>query len=530
MNEPAVPASLPSGQPSPAPSPPRWPFLVAGAVSVAVAIAVGEIVAGLVAGAPSLVVAIGSLVIDLQPAGAKDLVVSLFGTNDKLALNVVVLVAALAIGGFLGLVARTRFGRVAAVYVAVGIVALFASLRLEAFSAPLSVVTVVLAVGAALLTLRVLVDAAEQRIASGAPARAGMPDWDRRRFLVLSGSLAVGSIAVGSIGRALLQNAHALEPVSVNLPPPSLAPAPLQPDASLPVDGITPIVVPNDAFYRIDTALLVPRVNVATWNVTVKGMVDRTVTLTYDELAALPIFEQYVTIACVSNEVGGDLVGNALWRGVHLRDVLAMAGVDPGASQIVGRSVDGFTVGFPTAWAMDPSRDPMIALGMNGEPLPVEHGYPARLIVPGLYGYVSATKWLAEIELTTLDAFDAYWIPRGWSKEAPILTQSRIDVPHDGAGLGAGPVAIAGVAWAPDRGIAKVEVRIDGGAWLPATLSAAISKATWVQWRVGWDATAGEHTIEVRATDGRGEVQTDQVSPPPPDGARGHHTIRVRVG
>ena len=214
----------------------------------------------------------------------------------------------------------------------------------------------------------------------------------------------------------------------------SLAPAPLAADTALAVPGITPIVVPNDDFYRIDTALIVPRVNVATWSVTVKGMVDRVVTLTYEQLAALPIFEQYVTIACVSNEVGGNLVGNALWRGVRLREVLAMAGVHPDASQIVGRSVDGFTVGFPTAWAMDPTREPMIALGMNGEPLPVAHGYPARLIVPGLYGYVSATKWLAEIELTTLDAFDAYWVPLGWSKEAPILTQSRIDVPPTATG------------------------------------------------------------------------------------------------
>ncbi len=529
-----APASLP---PSPAPS--RWPFFVAGAVAVAVAIAVGEIVAGLVAGAPSLVVAIGSLVIDLQPAGAKDFVVSLFGTNDKLALNVVILVAALAIGGGLGLVARTRFATAAGAFGAFGAVALYASLRLGTNSPPLSLLTVVLAVAAALGTLRTLAGPADARLV---PAGAGptaptdrrghgsMPDWDRRRFLITSGSLAVGSVVVGSIGRALLQGAHSQEPVSASLPASGLSPAPLAPDTSLAVDGITPIVVPNDRFYRIDTALVVPRVNVATWSVTVKGMVDRAVTLTYEQLAALPIFEQYVTIACVSNEVGGDLVGNALWRGVHLREVLAMAGVKDGATQIVGRSVDGFTVGFPTEWAMDPSRDPMIALGMNGQPLPVEHGYPARLIVPGLYGYVSATKWLAEIELTTLEAFDAYWVPRGWAKEAPILTQSRIDVPHDGAGLTAGSVAIAGVAWAPDRGVSKVEIRIDDGEWQPATLSAAISKATWVQWRYGWDATAGEHTIEVRATDGSGQVQTADRTPPPPDGARGHHTIRVRVG
>ena len=521
----------------------RWPFFVAGAVAVAVAIAVGEIVAGLVQGAPSLVVSVGSLVIDLQPPGAKDVVVSLFGTNDKLALNVLVLVVALAVGGWLGTMARTSLTRATVGFVAFGVLALYASLRMEIFSAPLSVVTVILAVGAALATLRELTDAARLRTggstivdprSSSRRARrkdvATMPDWDRRRFLVRSGALAVGSVVLGSLGRTLLQSAHEEQPASAALPASSLTPAPLTPADSLAVAGITPIVMPNDQFYRIDTALIVPRVDVATWSVKVTGMVEREVSLTYAQLTALPIFEQYVTIACVSNFVGGDLVGNALWRGVHLREVLAMAGVKDGATQIVGRSVDGFTVGFPTEWAMDPSREPMIAIGMNGDPLPVEHGYPARLIVPGLYGYVSATKWLAEIELTTLEAFDGYWVPLGWAKEAPILTQSRIDVPHNGAGLSAGSVAIAGVAWAPDRGVSKVEVRIDAGEWRPASLSSPISKATWVQWRVGWDASAGQHTIEVRATDGTGQVQTDQVSDPAPDGAHGHHTISVRVG
>jgi DMSO/TMAO reductase YedYZ molybdopterin-dependent catalytic subunit len=296
------------------------------------------------------------------------------------------------------------------------------------------------------------------------------------------------------------------------------------------VDGITPLVVPNDGFYRIDTALLVPRVDVATWTLTVKGMVDREVRLTYDQLRAMPLFDQYVTIACVSNEVGGHLVGNALWTGVHLRDVLAMAGVQQGATQIVGRSVDGFTVGFPTSWAMDTARDPMIAIGMNDRVLPSDHGYPARLIIPGLYGYVSATKWLSEIELTTLEAFDAYWVPLGWSKEAPILTQSRIDVPRSGSNLAAGPVSIAGVAWAPDRGVEKVEVKVDDEDWVQATMSVPLSDATWVQWLRTWDATPGHHVIMVRATDRTGEVQTADISSPAPDGARGHHTIEVNVG
>ncbi|MEA2537014.1 MAG: hypothetical protein QOF11_1248 [Chloroflexota bacterium] len=511
---------------------------------MAVAVAFSEIVAGLLPGAPSLVVSVGALVIDLQPPGAKDVIVSIFGTNDKLALNVAILIVAVGVGGLLGLVARARFATAAMAFVVFGLLSLYASLRLGIDSPALSVATVGLAVIAALGSLRYLVDSARASSGdspSGSPASvpgsppaarsmAGMPNWDRRRFLIRSGSLAIGSVVVGSVGRTLLQVSHSQEPPVAVLPGSSLSPAPLSQAASLPVDGITPIVMPNNRFYRIDTALVVPRVDVATWSVKVSGMVDREISLTYDQLRALPIFEQYVTIACVSNEVGGDLVGNALWRGVHLREVLAMAGVRTGATQIVGRSVDGFTVGFPTEWAMDPGRDPMIAIGMNGEPLPVEHGFPARLIVPGLYGYVSATKWLAEIELTTLEAFDAYWIPLGWAKEGPILTQSRIDVPRNGAAVATGPVAIAGVAWAPDRGVARVEVRVDGGPWLPATLSAPISKATWVQWRLGWDATPGDHTIEVRATDGRGEVQTDQVSPPPPDGARGHHTISIRAG
>jgi hypothetical protein len=228
------------------------------------------------------------------------------------------------------------------------------------------------------------------------------------------------------------------------------------------------------------------------------------------------MFEQYVTLSCVSNEVGGKLVGNAKWTGVRLRDVLAIAGVQASATQLVGRSVDGFTAGMPTAWVMDPSREPMIALKMNDEPLPRNHGYPARLVVPGLYGYVSATKWLTELELTTLEAFNGYWVPLGWAKEAPILTQSRIDTPR--GSVAGGTVPIAGIAWAPDRGVSKVEVAIDGQ-WRDARLSKPISDATWVQWVTEWTTTPGSHTIQVRATDGDGVVQEERSSPPVPDGA-----------
>ncbi len=294
------------------------------------------------------------------------------------------------------------------------------------------------------------------------------------------------------------------------------------------IPGIAPLITPNDDFYRIDTALFVPQVDPAGWSLRITGMVDREVELSFDDLLAMPRHEDFITLSCVSNEVGGDLVGNAVWSGVLLRDVLDLASPDPAADQIVGRSVDGWTGGFPTA-TLDDGRPAIVAVTMNGEPLPVAHGFPARLVVPGLYGYVSATKWLTEIELTTLDGFDGYWIPRGWSKEGPIKTQSRIDVPRNRSTVAAGRVAVAGVAWAPTREIERVEIRVDEGSWQPVELSGALSSFSWVQWAMAWEASAGEHTIEVRATDGTGEVQTDRRTAPAPNGASGHHTIRVTV-
>jgi DMSO/TMAO reductase YedYZ molybdopterin-dependent catalytic subunit len=356
-----------------------------------------------------------------------------------------------------------------------------------------------------------------------------MPDWSRRGFLLRAGGAAVAVSAAGVLGRSLLEARRQTPAIAASEIPAPARVASLPPGAESTVEGITPLVVPNEDFYRIDTALLVPSVDVASWHLRIHGMVDRETTLSFEQLVALPLFEQYVTIACVSNEVGGDLVGNAKWTGVSLRDVLDMAGVQGGATQLVGRSVDGWTAGMPTSWVTDDAREAMIAVRMNDEPLPLEHGFPARLIVPGLFGYVSATKWLSELELTTLEAFDAYWIPRGWAKEAPVLTQSRIDVPRPRTRVTAGRVPVAGVAWAPDRGVARVEVAIDGQ-WREARLSTPISDATWVQWRLDWDATPGSHELQVRATDGGGEVQTADRTQPAPDGARGHHTIVVEVG
>ncbi len=504
----------------------RWRLAFAGAVSVLAAIGIGELAAGLIAGIPSPILAIGRGIVALQPPGAKDFVASLFGTNDKLALEVVIVAIALAIGAAFGiLLARRRD-------LASMIIAGFAGLGFVASlgDPDVSVVLAAAAAGAEAIGgiwafNRLITLAIGPESAKSPGKRSTMPDWSRRSLLVQGGAIAVGSVVGSVVGRYLLEGQR--KPVAANLPQPGQT-ATLPNGADLGIPGETPIVMPNDRFYRIDTALITPNVDVATWSMKVSGMVDHPVTLTYDQLVQLPIIEQYVTIACVSNVVGGDLVGNALWRGVPLRTVLDMAGVQKGATQLVGRSVDGFTVGMPTEWVMDESRVPMIAVGMNGQPLPRAHGYPARLIVPGLYGYVSATKWLAELELTTLEAFDAYWVPLGWAKEAPILTQSRIDLPLNGANLDPGPITIAGVAWAPDRGITKVEVGINDE-WHEARLSTPISKATWVQWLYDWAPASGAYTIEVRATDGTGVVQTAEHSEPAPDGARGHHTIKVRV-
>jgi DMSO/TMAO reductase YedYZ molybdopterin-dependent catalytic subunit len=362
--------------------------------------------------------------------------------------------------------------------------------------------------------------------------RTGLPVDGRRGFLVRAGALGALAVVGGGIGRSLVEGRAAqVATVEATIPQavePAVAPGP---DASFEVAGLTPLLVPNADFYRIDTALVTPSVDLASWRLRVHGMVRTEVTLSFEELVQLPLVERYVTIACVSNEVGGRLVGNAKWTGVRLADVLEMAQPLPEASQIVPRSVDGWTAGFPTTWvtAPDRPRDALIAVKMNDEPLPSAHGFPARLIVPGLYGYVSATKWLSDIELTTLESFDAYWIPRGWAKEAPILTQSRIDVPRGGTDIAAGTVAVAGVAWAPDRGIAAVEVQVDDGPWQPARIASPLGPQTWVQWKLAWQAAPGEHVLRVRATDGSGEVQTDRVTRPDPDGARGHHAITVRV-
>ncbi len=561
-NQPALSSPEPSppaqGGPAPLPGVPAGRAALSGAISAAAALATGELLAGLIRGIPSPLAAVGTAAIDFAPPGSKEVVVSLFGTNDKAALLALVTAIVLAAGAGIGVIARRRV-TLAGVLI-VGLVAIggLASLRDPTAIGPLVVVAAALQAGLGLQALVMLLAAARPRVdagtaaspsasgtePSGAAAFSAEARPGRRAFLLQAGAMGALALAGGLIGRAMLGGRAAAEAsasvgdgtgaagTSKLAIPQAVDPAPAPgADASFSIPGITPVVVPNSEFYRIDTAFFPPSVDIATWSLRVFGMVDREVRLSFAELVQLPLIEQYVTIACVSNEVGGNLVGNAKWTGVKLADVLAMAGVQSGATQVVPRSIDGWTAGFPTTWITDPAhpRDAIIAVKMNDQPLPAEHGFPARLIVPGLYGYVSATKWLTEIELTTLEAIDAYWVPRGWAKEAPILTQSRIDVPQSGARVSAGPVAVAGVAWAPDRGIAKVELRVDGGPWQAATLATELSAATWVQWKWTWQAAPGAHFIEVRATDGTGVVQTDKVTAPDPDGARGHHQIQVQV-
>jgi DMSO/TMAO reductase YedYZ molybdopterin-dependent catalytic subunit len=513
----------------------RLTWALCGMAAAAIAIGVGELVAAFL-GTGSIVGAVGALIIALQPPGAKDLMVALFGENDKLALEVGTAIGGILVGAILGLVGRRDRAYAAAGFVGFGLVAFALTQRsplVDPVSGLLVSTSAVLAgIGMFYWLSNALAAAPSRAPAQGpdgvtTPSRPAVPTIPRRAFIAMAAAfVAVGGV-LAIIGRYLASQVGNVTP-PVAIPTPGATPQPDPTGADFAIDGLTPIIVPNDEFYRIDTALGIPRLDAETWRLRIHGMVDREVTVTYEELLAMPIVEQIVTIACVSNQVGGHLVGNAKWTGTPLVPLLERAGVKAEASQLVGRSFDGWTSGFPTAHLAGAGKDAMLVVAMNGEPLPAAHGFPARLIVPGLYGYVSATKWITEIELTTLDAFDAYWVPLGWAKEAPILTQSRIDLPRSGQRVATGSVEIAGVAWAPTRGISRVEVTIDDGAtWREAELSVPLSNTAWIQWRTAVDMPPGDYFIKVRATDGTGETQTAEITQPAPDGARGYHTIRV---
>lgn len=355
-----------------------------------------------------------------------------------------------------------------------------------------------------------------------------MTNFDRRKFLAVSGVTAVGATAAGVGGQVLSNKRFSVNTSAVHLAAPAMKPKPLPKGTTLNIPGLSSFYTSNTDFYRVDTSLVIPQVQASTWQLRIHGMVDNPMTITFDELMKMPMVEHDVTLTCVSEGVGGGYIGNARWEGTLLANVLRKAGIQPGAQQIVMRDVNAMTIGVATDPVMD-GRMSLLAVGMNGQPLPPAHGFPVRVVVPGLYGYVSATKWVVDMELTTFAAFNPYWVQRGWSKQAPIKTESRIDVPQARGNVPRGTVTIAGVAWAQHRGIEAVEVFVDG-TWREAKLATQDTPDTWRQWYYRWDATTpGTYQVMVRATDGTGHTQTSVKHQTEPNGATGYHTIHITV-
>jgi DMSO/TMAO reductase YedYZ molybdopterin-dependent catalytic subunit len=540
---------------------------LAGLLAVASGAAVAELVAALL-GRPQAgtVVAVGAVLVDAAPTPVKEFAVATLGTADKPVLlgGIAVVLAVLAAG--LGVVAfRNRVAGLAGVAVLglVGVAAAVTRPAAELVDALPSLVGGLVIAGALLLLLRPLQPAPSERKrlwvhsthrkplsvhadrASAAAAvgsddrRTGHPGpddlaappdepagvaVDRRAFLGAAALVAAGAAATGGVAVLLGRSA-----TSTRVREAVRLPAPTEPAPPLPA-GVEPgFVTANPDFYRVDTALTVPRVDLDSWRLTIGGMVDSPAELSFAELLDRPLVERVVTLNCVSNEVGGPYIGTARWLGVPLAPLLHEVGVRPGADQLLARSVDGMTIGTPMAALFD-GREPLLCVGMNGEPLPPEHGFPVRMLTPGLYGYTGACKWLGELEATTFADVDAYWVERGWAPQGTVKTASRIDRPAPFAPLTPGAVPVAGVAWAQGRGIRAVEVRVDDAGWQPATLLPVPSVDTWVQWRYDWPATPGSHSLSVRATDGTGAVQPEERVDPFPDGATGWHTVTVSVG
>ncbi|GAA3592503.1 molybdopterin-dependent oxidoreductase [Kineosporia mesophila] len=498
----------------------------AGLASGVFALGLAQVIAGLVSPSSAPIVALGDVVVANVPAWLKNFAVSTFGTHDKVALlTVAYLVAALlsALAGLLALRGRAGTWLV----LALGAVAALAAATRPESTALAALPSLIGAAAGMFVLQRLVVMIREWGRAD--PDTAAALIAGRRTVIGLGSVLAVG-IATGALGNwlgARLRGATASRD-ALKLPVPA-DPAPAWPSGvEVGVKGMEPFLTPNDDFYRIDTALSVPLLTAEDWSLRIHGLVEREVTLTWAELVAGDLVERDLTLMCVSNEIGGDLTGTARWIGLPIQPLLERAGVGKDADMVLSTSSDGWTASTPVETLTD-GRDAILAIGMNGEPLPLEHGFPVRMIVPGLYGYVSATKWVVDLEVTRFDRAEGYWTPRGWSERGPVKTGSRIDVPGNGEKVDPGTVTLAGIAWAEHRGITGVEVRVDGGAWQKATLGAEDSVDTWRQWYFAWNAVKGSHEIQVRATDGDNAVQTGDEAPPAPDGATGWHTISVTV-
>ncbi|MEW1952007.1 molybdopterin-dependent oxidoreductase [Terrabacter sp. NPDC080008] len=504
----------------------RTRLALSGVLAAVAGTAAGHLVAGFLSPASSPVLAVGSTVIDLTPTPLKEWAIATFGTNDKVVLQGSVLVVTLALATVAGLLSRRRLAvGVAFLVVLTSLAGAAALLRPAAH--PLDVVPalVAMAVGVATFVwLAHLTHTTSGRLRDG-DAQRSMGTSGRRGFL--AGALGVAALSVlAAAGGQLRAGAQAVK--KVVLPRPSDPAAPLPKGLEATVAGISPLRTPTDSFYRVDTNLTVPKVDVDSWTLEVDGMVERPFSLTFAELAAMPLIERDITMTCVSNEVGGGYIGAARWLGVRLTDVLDRAGVKGSPDQVLSTAVDGFTISTPLAVVRD-GRDAMVAIGMNGTQLTDVHGFPARLITPGLYGFVGATKWLTKLTLTTYAAEQAYWTKRKWATDAPIKTSARIDTPAPLSTIKAGRTAIGGVAWAQHRGVGKVEVKIDDGPWQPTRLGPDVGVDYWRQWYLPWDAKPGLHRLSVRATDRRGQVQTSERATPFPDGSSGIQEVVVTV-
>lgn len=510
----------------PTPTPSVTKGALSGLLGAGVAVAVGELFAGLFSFFASPFLTVAQKFIALTPRPLKEFAIEQFGENDKIVLLLGAGLFVVIFGIVLGILSRKRpiIGYAGIAFF--GVVALWAAVT----GAPgfIGGASLFIAVPAGIATLAVLLQSASDSVELVGADSEGQ---GRRSFLAMSGLALLGAAFAGGAGRLLggrFTATASREGVKLAAATSEAAAIP----ASASFEGAVPFITPFDTFYRVDTAISVPQVRAEDFNLRIFGMVDQELNFSYEDLMSRDLIDRVITLTCVSNTVGGSYMGTAVWRGILLKDLLDEAGVQSGADQIVGRAVDDYTAGFPAEVGLD-GRDAMLVLGMNGEPLPIERGFPARLIVPGLFGYVSATKWLKEIEVTTFDAFDQYWVAnnRGWDERAPIKTQSRIDTPRgitEGS-IPAGKTAIAGVAWAQTKGITKVELKIDQDDWVEVELADEVSLDTWRQWRYEWDATPGNHNLMIRATDGTGEVQTEERADVFPNGASGWMNLLVRV-
>jgi DMSO/TMAO reductase YedYZ molybdopterin-dependent catalytic subunit len=493
--------------------------VVAGLIATGVGLAAAALVSGLLA-VISPLTAVAESIIALTPGPVAESLIHLVGQNDKPLLLAGVTVVLLGLGALAGVLASRNRELGAGLLVGLGAVGLLASVTRHAAGAT-AAAPALLGTAASVAALLWLTSAS-----TAAPAQSAAR-MSRRTFLARAAVAAGAAVVAGGVGRAAAAGRQSVDAARQRLRLPT-RPAPPPAGVEVGVAGVSPWVTPVADFYRIDTSLAPPLLIPDRWRLRVHGLVKRELDISLADLISRPPVNAWITLCCVSNPVGGPLISNGRWTGVRIADLLAEAGVRPGADAVLSRSVDGWTCGTPLS-ALTDGRDALLAYALDGKPLPVEHGFPVRMVVPGLYGFVSATKWVVDMQVTTFARFSAYWTQRGWSEQAPVKTSSRIDVPGDGASLPAGPVTVGGVAWAQHRGIRAVEVRVDNGAWQPATLGAQPTIDSWRQWRWQWQASKGEHQLSVRAIDLTGQVQTGRPADVVPNGATGWDRIGVQV-